>query len=172
MMNLSPSITVLILLLASTPLAAQQIYKHVDAQGKVTYSSEPIKGGKKIDLPPITTVKLPKPSDLKSEQKPAPTAASEADKAQRKKQLQEAISAEEKALEQAKIKRKEDDVPELTHSSKNVVGKNGKPTTVTEIRENPRAYEEKIKKLDAAVTEHEKKLAGLKAELQTLDTKP
>ena len=171
-MNLSPSITVLILLLASTPLAAQQIYKHVDAQGKVTYSSEPIKGGKKIDLPPITTVTLPKPADLKSEKKIVPTPATEADKAQRKKQLQEAISAEEKALEQAKIKRKEDDVPELTHSSKTVVGKNGKPNTVTEIRENPRAYEEKIKKLDAAVTEHEQKLAGLKAELQNLDNKP
>lgn len=160
-----------VLILASTPLSAQQIYKHVDAQGKVTYSNEPIQGGKKIDLPPITTVTLPKPSDLKSEQKPAATPATEAEKAQRKKQLQDAISAEEKALEQAKIKRKEDDVPELTHSSKSVVGKNGKPTTVTEIRENPRAYEEKIKKLDAAVTAHEKKLAGLKAELQNLDNK-
>ena len=172
MMNLSPTIAVSILLLASSTLNAQPIYKHVDAQGKVTYSSEPIKGGKKVDLPPLTTVTLPKPADLKSEQKPASTPAAEADKAQHKKQLQEAISAEEKALEQAKIKRKEDDVPELTHNSKTVIGKNGKPNTVTEIRDNPRAYEEKIKKLDAAIKEHEKKLAGLKAELQNLDNKP
>ena len=171
-MNLTPSIAVSILLLASAPLAAQTIYKHVDAQGKVTYSNEPIKGGKKVDLPPLSTVTLPKPANLKPEQKAASTPAIEAGKAQHKKQLQEAISAEEKALEQAKSKRKEDDVPELTHSSKTVVGKNGKPSTLTEIRENPRAYEEKIKKLDAAVTEHEKKLAGLKAELQNLDTKP
>lgn len=171
-MNPSPLLAVSILLLTSFPLAAQQIYKHVDEQGKVTYSSEPIKGGKKIDLPPITTVKLPKPNDLKSEQQPTPTPATNADKAQRKKQVQEAIANEEKALEQARIKRKDDDVPELTHSSKTVVGKNGKPNTVTEIRENPQAYKEKIKKLDAAVTAHEKKLAELKAELQNLDKQP
>jgi len=149
-----------------------QIYKHVDAQGKVTYSNEPIKGGKKIDLPPISTVTLPKPADLKPEQKTAPNPAAAADKVQRKKQLQETIASEEKALEEAKIKRKEDDVPELTHSSKTVIGKNGKPSTITEIRDNPRAYEEKIKKLDATVTAHEKKLAELKAELQNLDNKP
>lgn len=171
-MDLTPSILALLVLLASTPLSAEQIYKYIDAQGKVTYSNEPIKGGKKVDLPPISTVTLPKPADLKPEQKTAPNPAVAADKVQRKKQLQETIASEEKALEEAKIKRKEGDVPELTHSSKTVIGKNGKPSTITEIRDNPRAYEEKIKKLDAAVTAHEKKLAELKAELQNLDNKP
>ena len=170
----------LFLLLLSTASSAQQIYKHIDAQGKVTYSSEPIKGGKKVDLPPLTTITLPKPPEPKAEpkvdtkvdSKTAPKPAAEADKAQRVKQLQESISQEEKALELAKLKAKEGDVPEFTHTSKTVIGKNGKPTNLTEIRDNPGAYEEKMKRLNGEVTAHEKKLAGLKAELRTLDNKP
>ena len=170
----------LFLLLLSTASSAQQIYKHVDAQGKVTYSSEPIKGGKKVDLPPLTTITLPKPPEPKAEpkvdtkvdSKTAPKPAAEADIAQRVKQLQESISQEEKALELAKLKAKEGDVPEFTHTSKTVIGKNGKPTNLTEIRDNPAAYEEKMKRLNGEVTAHEKKLAGLKAELRTLDNKP
>ena len=174
----------LFLLLLSTASSAQQIYKHIDAQGKVTYSSEPIKGGKKVDLPPLTTITLPKPpepktepkvepkADTKGDAKTAPKPAAEADKTQRVKQLQESISQEEKALELAKLKAKEGDVPEFTHTSKTVIGKNGKPTNLTEIRDNPGAYEEKMKRLNGEVTAHEKKLAGLKAELRTLDNKP
>jgi len=95
-------ILALLLLLNCAPLAAQQIYKHVDGRGKVTYSNEPIKGGKKVDLPPISTVTLPKP---------AAAPVGEADPALRKKQLQEAIAAEEKALANAKSdKTKEDQV--------------------------------------------------------------
>jgi len=33
-----------------------EIYKRVDANGHVTYSSEPLKGGKKLDLKPLATV--------------------------------------------------------------------------------------------------------------------
>ena len=162
----------LIALLASPPLSAQQIYKKVDAQGKVTYSNEPIKGGKKIDLPPISTVTLPKSVEPKPAPKIAPNPAAALERAQYKKLLQEAIGNEEKALEQAKLKVKEGDVPELTHTSKTVIGKNGKPSTLTEIRDDPSAYEEKMKKLNAEVTLHEKKLAELKAELQNMGDKP
>lgn len=100
-------ILALLLLLNCAPLAAQTIYKHIDERGKVTYSNEPIKGGKKVDLPPISTVTLPKPTAAKPEAAPV----GEADQAQRKKQLQEAIAAEEKALANAKSnKAKEDQV--------------------------------------------------------------
>lgn len=92
-----------LLLLFSAPLGAEQIYKHVDERGRVTYSNEPIKGGKKVDLPPISTVSLPKPPpDAKPEAKPE--AKPVADKTQQKKNLQDAIAAEEKALENAKSK--------------------------------------------------------------------
>lgn len=95
----SHALTSALLLLLAAPLGAEQIYKHVDERGRVTYSNEPIKGGKKVDLPPISTVSLPKPPpDAKPEAKAA------ADKAQQKKNLQDAIAAEEKALEKAKSK--------------------------------------------------------------------
>lgn len=161
--------TFTLLLLACAPLSAEQIYKHIDEKGKVTYSNTPIKGGKKVDLPPISTVTLPKPPEAtKVEVKPV----TDTDKAQQKKQLQDTIATEEKALEAAKIKAKEGDTPELTRSTKTVTGKDGKPTTLTEIRDNPAATEEKMKKLNAEVSLHEKKLAELKAELGRLDNKP
>jgi hypothetical protein len=167
-MTIKPPTFALFLLLACAPLSAQQIYKYVDKQGKVTYSSEPIKGGKKVDLPPISTVTLPKPPEPKTEIKPVPTV----DKAQRKKELQDAIVNEEKALATAKTKAKEGDTPELTRETKIVTGKDGKPTTLTEVRENPSAYAEKMKRLNGEVTAHEKKLADLKTEMSRLDDKP
>jgi len=40
-------------------LAHAEIYKAVDADGHVTYSSTPIKGGKKITLEPLPTMVPP-----------------------------------------------------------------------------------------------------------------
>jgi hypothetical protein len=36
------------------------MYKHVDREGRVTYSNEPIPGGKRMDLDPLTTIQAPK----------------------------------------------------------------------------------------------------------------
>lgn len=111
-MNIQTSTFTLLLLLTCAPLNAQQIYKYVDPQGKVTYSSEPIKGGKKVELPPISTISLPKPTEAKVEPKPAPII----DKAQRKKDLQDAIANEEKAIASAKTKAQASEV--TTHEKK------------------------------------------------------
>lgn len=47
------------------------VYKFVDSYGNVTYSNKPISGGKKIDLPAISTVTSPSadkaPSTIRSE---------------------------------------------------------------------------------------------------------
>ncbi len=49
------------LLLASVPvLAPAEVYRSVDAQGNVVYSDQPGQGGKKVDLPEISTYE-PKP---------------------------------------------------------------------------------------------------------------
>ena len=48
------------LLLCLIPsLAMADIYKSVDADGHVTYSSAPIKGGKRVILTPLATVNAP-----------------------------------------------------------------------------------------------------------------
>jgi hypothetical protein len=44
--------------------AHAEVYRHVDAQGNVTFSDEPIEGGETIQVKPVTTVTLPKPQDV------------------------------------------------------------------------------------------------------------
>lgn len=55
----------------SIPLAMADVYKSIDSYGNVTYSNKPISGGKKIDLPAISTINssMPDkvPSSLKSD---------------------------------------------------------------------------------------------------------
>lgn len=41
-----------------------EVYRHVDAQGNVTFSDEPMDGGETIKVKPVTTVTLPKPEDV------------------------------------------------------------------------------------------------------------
>lgn len=51
----------LILALAASSALAATVYRHVDENGNVTFSDEPIKGGDTVDIKPVTTVTLPKP---------------------------------------------------------------------------------------------------------------
>lgn len=47
---------------AGAPAFAQTLYKRVDADGRVTYSSEPLPGGKPMVLQPLTTIPAPHPA--------------------------------------------------------------------------------------------------------------
>lgn len=147
---------------------SEEIYKQVDAQGNVTYSNKPIKGGKKVELPQLSTVPIPKTSPKKIESTPvsaAPTMSA-------RETLLDAIVKEQKALDEARAAAKEGaDKPEVFQTSRTVIGKDGKPTVITETGRNVAAYEEKMKQLNAEVALHEKNLAGLNAELAALDKK-
>ena len=171
MKNTQSATLALLLLLSFAESGAEQIYKHVDENGKVTYSNSPIKGGKKVELPPISTVTLPKETPKSAATKTDSPPVVEADKATRKRQLLEAIANEEKALAIARAKAIEGDVPELSRKTKTVPGKDGKSTTLTEIRDDPNAYEDKMQKLNGEVAVREKKLLELKSELGRLDDK-
>ncbi|HSO07704.1 MAG TPA: DUF4124 domain-containing protein [Pelomicrobium sp.] len=50
------SLAALATFVAGTPALAQTMYKHVDTNGRVTYSSEPVPGGKPMTLEPLTTL--------------------------------------------------------------------------------------------------------------------
>lgn len=150
--------------LVSSPAWAE-MYKYVDEQGRVTYSNKPIKGGHKVDLPEISTVPAPKIDKSKLE-----TPATTGDRDQHRKDLQDQIAKEEKALADAKQAYKDGaDKPEVWRRTKTIVGKDGKPVTITETGRNVPAYEEKMKQLQADVDAHQKKLDQLKAELAALD---
>lgn len=140
-------------------LAQAVIYKAVDANGHVTYSSTPIKGGKKIILEPLPTMApLAKPRSASPEG--FPRVNGETQKARdetRRKILEDELSAEEKLLEEAKQNLKDGEAtPEIYRTQ------DGK------IRRNVAKYDEKIKMLTEQVELHQKNVEALKTELSKL----
>ncbi|HLT14641.1 MAG TPA: DUF4124 domain-containing protein [Marinobacter sp.] len=55
-------------LLASSASWAE-VYRHVDAQGNVTFSDEPMEGGEEVKVKPVTTITLPKPEAVRETSK-------------------------------------------------------------------------------------------------------
>jgi len=138
------------------PLLVQaDIYKGVDANGHVTYSSTPIEGGKKIILEPLPTMVPPgKPRSPADFPKVDAEKQKERDEA-RRKILQDELKSEEKLLEESQ--------QSLNEASPEVFkGQDGK------TYRNVAKYEEKIKPLTEQIEMHQKNIAALKAELSKL----
>lgn len=140
------------------PLLAQaEIYKSVDADGHVTYSSTPIKGGKKLNLEPLPTMLPPgKPS--------SPGNFPKVDSATQKSRddtrytiLQNELTNEEKLLAEAK-----ENLAEAEANPEIIRGKDGS------THRNVAKYQEKIKPLAAQVELHQKNIEALQTELSKL----
>jgi len=127
--------------------AQAEIYKHIDADGHVTYSSTPMKGSKKLDLEPLHTSSPPvrvrnsdaSPSDF-------PRVDSNTQKSRdgtRRKILEDELATEEKLLAEAHQSLKDD-----------------KGISETSPK--------KIKALQEQVSLHEKNVDALKSELANL----
>jgi len=140
--------------------AQAEIYKSVDADGHVTYSSTPTKGSKKLDLGPLTIM----PPPARAHNNATPPDSLKVDSATqknrdnlRRKILEEELSTEQKLVEEARqnlINGKEH--PEVLKD------KDGKSYR------NVAKYEENIKVLQSQVTLHEKNVEALKTELLKL----
>jgi hypothetical protein len=138
-------------------LAHAEIYKAIDADGHVTYSSSPIKGGKKLDLEPLPTmmpaVKVPSSSDF-------PKVDGETQRERddtRRKILQDELEAEEQLLETAKQNLSEaESNPEIFR------GQGGK------TYRNVAKYQEKTQPLQEQVDLHTRNVEALKTELSKL----
>lgn len=140
------------------PVWAQaEIYKSVDADGHVTYSSTPIKGGKKIILEPLPTM-VPPARTATPEGFPRVDGATQRSRDDtRRKILQDELEAEEKLLEEARLNLEVGtDTPEVYR------GKDGK------TYRNMAKYEEKIKALQEQVNLHSQNVEALKTELSKL----
>ena len=143
------------------------IYKKVDENGHVTYSNVRIKGGVKLSLePPVSTNDKPAASTRpKRVQTPTPANFPRVDKAtqskrddQRRQILLDELTAEKKALEDAKKAYDEGKaVPEVYK------------TPDGGIRRNVAKYEEKMQRLQAGVDAHEKNVELLQKELDSLN---
>ena len=136
------------------------IYKRVDDEGHVTYSSKPLKGAKKLHLEPLPTMAPPSRSNTTSEKENFPRVNAETQTKRddtRRKILDDELATEQKALEEARLKLKEGQENPEVHK-----GANGQ--TYRDVAK----YEEKINTLQDEVGSHEKNVEAIKTELSNL----
>lgn len=138
-------------------LAQAEIYKAVDADGHVTYSSTPIKGGKKIILEPLPTM-VPPARTTTPEGFPKVDGATQKGRDEtRRKILQAELNAEERLLDEARQNLKEGEAkPEVYR------GQDGR------TYRNVAKYDEKIKALQEQVDLHSRNIEALQVELSKL----
>jgi len=128
------------------------IYKHVDADGNVTYSNTPIKGGKKLDLGPLPTMEPFKESDSEFSRVKQATQKSRDDA--RRKILEDELATEQKLLADARQNLKDvEDNPQISH------GPDGK------TYRNVTGYDESVKSAQDQVALHERNVEALNTEL-------
>lgn len=144
--------------LCACPMLAQaEIYKAVDENGHVTYSSTPIEGGKKLILEPLPTMMPPGKAHAPEGFPKVDDETQRGRDDTRRKILQDELNAEEKLLEEARHNLEEgESSPEVFK------GADGR------TYRNVAKYEEKIKPLKDQVDLHQQNIAALKTELSKL----
>jgi len=178
--------------LSGAAWAQTTIYKHVDENGRVTYTNKPMKGATVLELDPITTIPAtpavaiaPAPAakavaTLERLDKPAavatPTLASIDANVQkrrdndRRKILEEELTREEDSLAEARASiSQEQQNPTLVAAVK-AMQTTAEPsaTQLAEMRSNIEKASGRIRGLQSTVAEHEKNIEALKKELGAL----
>lgn len=145
--------------LSCTLTAHADIYKRVDADGHVTYSSEPLKGGKKIELKQLQTTPGAKASQRATpENFPKVDAQTQKGRdATRRIILQDELASEEKLFTTSRELLREIESKPETQTTPD--GTNTRPTP---------QYTERLKTAQAAVVLHEQNIKALKTELSNL----
>lgn len=152
----------LILLGLAVSLCAQaEIYKHVDENGRVTYSDRPIKGGVKLDIEPDGP---PAARERAGKATPTPSTFPRVDKSEQKARddkrrqiLEDELANERRALEATKEayadveKHPEDYSQKLKGGGRNMA-----------------KYAEKLKQLSEEIKTHEENIEMLELELSRL----
>lgn len=137
---------VLLMMTGGMMAQAQQIYKHVDKNGNVTYSSAPVKDAKKVELPAITVV----PANRAAVRSGKSSHAAAEDRETTQRNLEARIAEEERALAEVKSEYK-----------------NGEPDRLGSER-NFQRYTDRIERLKNEIAQREQTLSGLRSSLQGL----
>ncbi len=137
--------------------AHAEIYKRVDDEGHVTYSSTPIKGGKKLHLEPLPTM-APPARTRNTEGFPRVDSETQSRRDDtRRRILEDELATEQKALGEARARLQEaQDSPEVYK------GAGGKTFR------NVAKYEENVNAAQEEVRTHEKNVEAIKTELSNL----
>ena len=145
----------------TTTSAYAEIYKRVDKEGHVTYSSEPIRGAHKLKLEPLPTTQPPKALPNKSSEESSfprvdkETQARRDDK--RLRILEDEMATEQQALEDARAQLKvTEDTPQV------YTGADGK------TYRNMAKYEESVQAAQENVRMHENNLRAIQTEIDNL----
>lgn len=139
------------LLLSHDALA--DIYKYVDENGRITYSNIPVRGGKKLNLEPLSTIPASRPRPAAAVPAGFPKVDGETQKKRddtRRQILEDELAAEEKQLADARTA--------LTEGEGLRLGS----------ERNYQKYLDRIQGLKDNVTLHEKNVEALKKELAGL----
>ena len=160
------SLAACLLFISTTAFA--EIYKHVDADGRVTYSNIKTKGAVRLEIdsetPSGSTTGKTVNGNGSAKRTPTPSSFPRVDKNtqnerdnKRRSILQTKLEAEQAALEEAKKTYTEgESTPEVYRTA------NGK------IKRNVPKYEEKMKLLKENVDNHQKNVELLQKELESL----
>ena len=126
--------------------AQPQVYKHVDKDGKVSYSNAPLKDAKKLDLPPLTVIPAIKPKAKIGSLGLPDTTDNEA----YRMVIEEKIAGEVRLLEEIKKEYR-----------------NGEPDRLGSER-NYQRYLDRVQQLKDGMAFHEENIRVLRLELQSL----
>ncbi len=153
------TLVAMVLMLAAAHAGAE-IYKHVDEDGRITYSNVPSKGAQKLNLEPLNTVPASKPKSPEN----FPRVDSDTQKGRdykRRQVLEDELAQEMKALDEAKKALAEGEGVSLGDEAFTVTGKDGKKI----IRHNYQRYLDRVQKLKDDIAAHEKNVDALQQEL-------
>ncbi len=150
-------LTLLCCTLSFALCAHAEIYKRVDEDGHVTYSSTPFKGAKKLHLEPLPTMAPPPPRGSAEGFPRVNTETQSRRDDARRKILEDELATEQKALEDARAKLQEaKDTPEVYR------GADGR------TYRNVAKYEANVNAAQEDVSAHERNVDALKTELSNL----
>ena len=172
-MNTQFTIVSIVLSTLIASVAQAEIYKHVDADGRITYSNVKIKNAKKLDLEPADTNfgNTPKPASKGAEgaKSSTPSDFPKVDSntqnqrdAKRKDILKAELESEKQALERAKQAYTEGESNPEVYQVRNA---NGSTST---FRNVPK-FQEKMKALQAEVDAHQRNIDLLTKELNQIN---
>ncbi len=140
--------------LACAAYAHADVYKHVDADGNVTYSNKPIKGGRKLELEPLHTVKIDGGGTSDYERVKRTTQRDR--DASRRKILEDELAAEEKLLADARQNLQDvQDKPHVSQSDGNAF-------------RDASGQQEDLRNAQEQVDLHERNVNALKQELSSI----
>jgi hypothetical protein len=170
---------------SSCPYAQTTIYKHIDDNGRVTYSNKPIKGAVILELDPIVTLPIAprgmNPHNLPVE-KPAvaavtpmgfPSVDSQTQRRRddtRRRILEQELQQEEKYLAETRQELSSEQKNPTLIAAVRLAQQAAEPTPEqqAEFRRNIDKASERIRTLQSTVAEHEKNVEALKKELGAL----